>query len=77
MTKYFCDRCGKEADYLSSIKVPKEKNKYGFSYSTAVINICKDCYNEYNRLERTLLPAITELRFAMFREFFMDRSDAE
>lgn len=77
MTKYFCDRCGKEADHLTQIKVPKAYCDQVSTYTTEVMSVCKDCYKEYRRLESTLLPAIVKLKYAMFREFFMNGSDAE
>jgi DNA-directed RNA polymerase subunit RPC12/RpoP len=63
MTKYFCDRCGKECSKLSDVKIPHEKNS--FSFSTKTFQMCSDCEEKANNINDKL----TDIRFLLFRDF--------
>ena len=64
MKKYFCDRCGKEAEKLINIPLPDEKtNDTGFS--SKLICVCKDCENEFDKI----LSKLIDIRFILFNDF--------
>lgn len=63
MTKYFCDRCGKECAKLEEIKVPSEKTRFGFNVTLA--QVCCECEKEYN----DIIDKLTDIRFVLFRNF--------
>lgn len=64
MTRNYCDRCGVECKSLTPIKIPKEKNKYG--YSTEVIEVCEKC----NKIHESILETLTEIRFSLYANVF-------
>lgn len=43
MTKYFCDRCGKEIESLDSVFIEV------IDINPNLFHLCKDCYDELNR----------------------------
>lgn len=45
MRKLYCDRCGKEVNYLQEIRIQDKSKpmKHG-SYSTKSVEVCDDCY---------------------------------
>ena len=63
MTKYYCDRCGKESKLLHDIKIPNTKNSIGFE--TKTIAVCISCEEEANRL----YDKLTDIRFVLFNDF--------
>lgn len=64
MTKYFCDRCGKEVKRTTQIKVPKEKLSGG-NFSTMSIEVCDDCKKEFD----IIIDKLTDIRFILFNDF--------
>lgn len=64
MTKYFCDRCGKECSNLAEIKVPHQKARFG-NFSTIGLQVCADCEKEHINL----LDKLVDIRFIMYRDF--------
>ena len=64
MTKFFCDRCGKESKKLSSVTIPVGKIESGSGRSVAY-ELCKECEREANEKFETLL----DIRIAMFANF--------
>lgn len=64
MTKYFCDRCGKECGKLYEIKIPKEKNAYG-SILTEAVHVCGDCEKKHDEI----ISKLTDIRFILFADF--------
>ena len=64
MTKFFCDRCGKESKKLSSIAIPVGKIESGCSRSVAY-ELCKECERDANEKFEILL----DIRLAMFANF--------
>lgn len=64
MTKYFCDRCGKECVKLSEIKVPHEKASFG-NFSTRGIQVCSECEKEHI----VLLEKLRDIRFIIYSDF--------
>lgn len=64
MTKYFCDRCGKECVKLETIKVPYEKASFG-SFSTKELQVCSECEREYI----ILLDKLRDIRFILYSDF--------
>lgn len=67
MTKYFCDRCGKEANKLIQIKIPVKKFGNG-SFDTTSIQVCCDCKKKYD----DILNKLTDIRLVLFRDFMKD-----
>lgn len=73
MTKYYCDRCGKECDKLEEVTVPIKK---GFCVSTETkqMSVCFDCWRDHKKI----LEALIDIRLTMFNNFFKGVSeDAE
>ena len=64
MTKYFCDRCGKEAAKLTEIKIPVKKLGNG-DFDTTSIQVCCDCKKNYEDIINKLL----DIRFILFSTF--------
>lgn len=64
MTKYFCDRCGKECVELKTIKVPYEKASFG-NFSTRELQVCSKCEKEHI----VLLDKLMYIRFILYRDF--------
>lgn len=64
MTKYFCDRCGKESEKLTEIPIPDEKTSTN-SFSTKFVHVCNDCENEFDNIINKLI----DIRFILFNDF--------
>ena len=64
MTKYFCDRCGKECIELKTIKVPYKKGSFG-NFSTRELQVCSECEKEHV----ILLDKVRDIRFILYRDF--------
>ena len=64
MTKYFCDRCGKEIKKRIQVNVPKEKLGDG-NFSTTPIEICEDCEKEFVKI----IDKLIDIRFTLFNDF--------
>ena len=65
MIRKYCDRCGIECETLTTIKIPKEKNKHG--YITEEIEVCQKC----NDLHENLLETLTDITFTLYGNIFM------
>lgn len=66
MIKYYCDRCGKEAKSLNSVKIPVEKQKgYTNTYYSKPLDLCKECENEANEIFDT----ITDIEISLFSKY--------
>lgn len=63
MTKFFCDRCGKECKSLTDIKIPHIKHSYSFEVRT--VQVCSTCEQEANNINSKL----TDIRFVLFDDF--------
>ena len=63
MTKYYCDRCGKESQILFDVKIPNIKNSISFENKT--VGLCSSCREEADRL----YDKITDIRFILFKDF--------
>lgn len=63
MTKYFCDRCGKECKTLIDIKIPKSKTRFGFD--TKSVQVCGECEKAYNNI----VDKLVDIRFILFGDF--------
>ena len=69
MTKYLCDRCGKEVkssrgvSALKDIVIPVSKMIY--SIQTERFEVCEDCKREYD----AIIDKESEIRILMFRDF--------
>ena len=70
MTKYFCDRCGKESEKLTKIRIPDKKQPHINSFSTKSICVCSDCENEFDNL----INKLTDIRFILFDDFMKEES---
>lgn len=72
MTRYFCDRCGKECSCaeMSEISLPIKKTIGGFD--TKGIQVCCDCKKEYDGMISKLL----DIRFIMFGDFMKERGES-
>ena len=68
MTKFICDRCGKEAEYLATVRFPVERTA-GFGCSTKTIELCKKCNFEFAKFETALLTSIINLKLSMYDNF--------
>lgn len=64
MIKYFCDRCEKEVNNLTNIKIPKEKTGYN-GFTVESIHVCSDCKKEFDDINNKL----TDIRFVLFSNF--------
>lgn len=64
MTKYFCDRCGKEVGNLIQIKIPSKKTNFN-SFETKPIQVCDSCQKEFDDINKKLL----DIRFILFSDF--------
>lgn len=64
MTRYFCDRCGKEAEKLTEIKIPSRKNNFG-SFETKSLSVCRDCKKEFD----DIIDKLVDIRFILFGTF--------
>lgn len=64
MTKCFCDRCGKECEKLTEIKIPYKKASFG-CFSTRSLMVCADCEKEHI----VLLEKTMEIRFILYGDF--------
>lgn len=64
MTKFYCDRCGKESKKLYEIKIPTQKRKYN-SFDTESYQVCVDCENEYDNI----IDKLIDIRFVLFNGF--------
>lgn len=64
MTKYFCDRCGKESDKLEEIHIPDKKTIAG-SFMTKPIQVCRNCEQEHN----VILDKCVDIRFILYEGF--------
>ena len=49
MTKYFCDRCGKECQELTEIRIPFKKISCD-SFETWPIKVCYECKKEFDNI---------------------------
>ena len=72
MIKYFCDRCGKEAKKLVSVRIPTNKLRDG-SCGTKPIDLCEECENEANHIFDTLM----EFRLYMFSRYLKKEGKVE
>lgn len=64
MTKYFCDRCGKECVELKSINIPVKKGYFG-NVITRELQVCADCEKE----NKALLDKLIDIRFILYQDF--------
>lgn len=66
MIKYYCDRCGKEAQKLHSVKIPVQK-QIGFEYScySKPLDLCDECKNESDEIFDTLV----DIKLSMFSKY--------
>ena len=68
MTKHYCDRCGKEANSLTKNKIPNEVSSRD-TYQAKEVELCNECNSELKKFENSLLPAIINLKIAMYKNF--------
>lgn len=64
MVKYYCDRCGKEAEKLEPVQIPTEKTKHEV-FIRKTIHVCPKCKKEYD----DILNKLVDIRFVMFSTF--------
>lgn len=64
MTKYYCDRCGKECEALRIIGIPDEKTNF-HSVTTKNCYVCRDCENEFDSITDKLI----DIKFILFDGF--------
>jgi DNA-directed RNA polymerase subunit RPC12/RpoP len=69
MTKYYCDRCGKESAKLEEVNVPTER-RHCVSGSME-LSVCIDCWRDYQKI----LDALKDIRLTMFNNFFKGVSE--
>lgn len=67
MTKFYCDRCGKECNKLQTIKVPTGKTGLD-SFETKPVEVCCDCKKEYD----AIINKLTDIRFVLFGDFMKE-----
>lgn len=67
MVKYYCDRCGKEAETLEQINIPTEKTKNS-GFLTTPTHVCPECKKEYDGI----LDKLRDIRFVMFSTFMKE-----
>jgi hypothetical protein len=64
MIKYYCDRCGKEAKELKTVKIPVRKLKDG-SFLPTPLELCTTCENEANEI----FDILADIRLSMFAKY--------
>lgn len=66
MIKYYCDRCGREAKALNSVKIPVQK-QIGFEHScySKPLELCEVCKNEADEIFDT----IVDIKLSMFSKY--------
>ena len=64
MTKYFCDRCGKECQKLTEIRIPFKKISCD-SFETRPIKVCYECKKEFDNI----IDKLIDIRLDLFNEF--------
>lgn len=66
MIKYYCDRCKNEAETLTSVKIPVQK-QIGFEHScfTRQLDVCEKCKNEADEIFDTLI----DIKLSMFAKY--------
>lgn len=71
MRKLYCDRCGKEVNYLQEIRIPDKSKpiKYG-GYATKSVEVCGDCYAYVNKAVDEYNDSMTRVRVAFYETLF-------
>ena len=70
-TKHFCDRCGKEVNYLEEISIPDKSKpiKYG-GYSTKLVEVCSDCHSYVKKAVDEYNDSMVKVRIAFYETLF-------
>ena len=71
MTKTYCDRCGKEIERATRIRIPTKKTSGGFE--TEDREVCKGCEIDYARI----ISQLTDIRFVLFEGFMENGNRGE
>ena len=66
MTKYYCDKCGKECKKLRYIRVPCEKLDSG--YKIKELYVCEKCEQEHEKINKR----VTEMILLMHSDFLKE-----
>lgn len=66
MTKYYCDKCGKETENFAIAKIPGEITAYG-GYKTKEVQLCEECYLHISRAEKAYNEAAAKSRMAFYK----------
>ena len=69
MIKLYCDRCGKETNRLSDVKIPGTKGS--LSFATKTVALCVSCEKEADNLH----DKATDVHFLLFRDFMKKEGD--
>lgn len=72
MTKFICDRCGKEVEHLTREKIPTKKIS-DRSWSGDYVELCGNCHREFARFESSFFETTMNYKVAMYN-IFMGRS---
>ena len=78
MTKYYCDRCGKEVGSrfvksdLKEIELPIGKTQLN-DIQCKRVELCVDCFHEYG----TIINKLVDIRLTLFKDFMRKSEDKE
>ena len=78
MTKYYCDRCGKDVGShfgksdLKEIELPIDKTQLN-NIQFKRVELCVACYQEY----KTIINKLVDIRLVLFEDFMRKSEDKE
>lgn len=69
MIKKYCDRCGKETEYLCNVRVPNSARKNG-DYTVKEVELCVDCRDKFRKTEQAYNTLMVNNRILFFKSVF-------